>query len=108
MLTAFLGCPLKIRNPLKVELTTRIFFYVNQMEAIPVDATKIAKATLKDNLLSRVLACVKTGQWSKSPDLLPFIKKRGELSVYQGCIDSIGPKSSYSGKISKQYYGITP
>ena len=37
-------------------------------------------------MLSRVLASVKTGQWTKTPEMLPFFQKIGELSVYQGCI----------------------
>ena len=66
-------------------LTMQFFFYVKQFESIPIGALTIANEARKDKTLSRVLACVKTGQWVKDEVLNPYFQKRNKLSVYQGC-----------------------
>ena len=61
-------------------------FYTRQLNSLPVEAETIRKETRKDNILSKVVMAVKTGSWKKDEQMLPFYKKRNELSICQECI----------------------
>ena len=81
------------------------FFYVKQLEALPVSASMIAKETQKDKILGRVMASVKTGNWVKDEEIKPFYLKRGELSVYQGCV-VWGPRVLIPSKLQNKVLAL--
>ena len=82
----FSRLPIKDTVPFENDIDYANFFYINQFDALPISALTVSKETHKDKILGRVLACVKTGRWPKDEKLKPYYQKRGELSVYQGCV----------------------
>ena len=63
-------------------------FNIHQIAALPVSAKQIARATLHDPVLSRVLYFTRVG-WPKhnsQDELQPYWTKRLELTVEQGCL----------------------
>jgi transposase InsO family protein len=64
-------------------------FYIGQINSVPaVTAAEIASETSLDPLLSRVFQAVQNGWKEHCPDssMLPFYRKRRELSLQDGCI----------------------
>ena len=55
---------------------------------LPVSADDIAQATRQDKLLAVVLQKVCLGQWGNptTEDLMPFYRRRMELSCHDGCL----------------------
>ena len=58
------------------------------LDSLPVTTREIARATLKDKLLARVLQRVKHDQWRNAPSPLynPFHSRRMELSCQDDCV----------------------
>ncbi|RXN04226.1 putative protein K02A2.6-like protein [Labeo rohita] len=82
------------RLPLPVTHTEKMdtvdVFYANQVATLPVSNAEIKRGNLTDSTLSSVLDMVSSGRFPKSKDvptdLLPFVTRRHELSVVQGCL----------------------
>nr|XP_055076377.1 uncharacterized protein K02A2.6-like [Misgurnus anguillicaudatus] len=82
------------RLPLPVTHTEKTdtvdVFYAAQIATLPVSSAEIRRDTLKDPSLSPVLDMVSTGRFPKFKEvpqgLLPFVTRRNELTVVQGCL----------------------
>ncbi|XP_013403532.1 uncharacterized protein K02A2.6-like [Lingula anatina] len=61
---------------------------VSFTEELPVKASDISKATMKDPVLSRVYDFTLNGwpSYFKDDSLMPYFRRRNELTVDQGCI----------------------
>ena len=59
-----------------------------EIETLPVTAKQIAKQSSKDRIIGSALVAVQHGNWPAvvSKDLLPFYRRRTELSVVEGCL----------------------
>ena len=66
---------------------TASVFNVTQLESLPVTAKQVQAATQSDTVLSKVLHCVQKG-WPEqvSDTLLPYHRRRLELTVEGGCL----------------------
>ncbi len=80
------------RLPLEVpssrEEDTTDFFFLNQIETLPVTTEQIRNKTRRDPLLSSVLDITLQGWTDTCPsdELKVYFNRRRELSVFQGCI----------------------
>ena len=63
-------------------------FNVSQIEALPVTACQLGRATRKDLILSRVMQHTRQGWQLKCPDapLQPYRNWRQELSIVGDCL----------------------
>ncbi|RXN34352.1 putative protein K02A2.6-like protein [Labeo rohita] len=80
--------PLPVTHTEKMDMVD--MFYANQVATLPVSNADIKRGTLTDSTLSSVLDMVLSGRFPKSKDvptdLLPFVTRRHELSMVQGCL----------------------
>ena len=78
--------PITVKQP-EVGPDEASIFNVRQLDTLPVHASEVADATRKDVILSRVLRCLKQGWPVTLPAaLLPFGRKKNELTIEGGCI----------------------
>jgi transposase InsO family protein len=78
--------PLPTCNPDNSSLQSSVL-NIHQIETLPVTATKIARATRQDRILNKVYQFITKG-WPLSLDhsFKPYIHRKNELSVEDGCI----------------------
>ena len=62
-------------------------FNVTQLEALPVTAEEVKQQTARDPILSRAYDATMRG-WgdNNDSDLQPYLRRRTELTVHQGCL----------------------
>ena len=61
-------------------------FYVNHFGVLPVNSESVARCTISDPILSKVLNYVMWGNWRKTPDVISFFNERDDIFVHQGCL----------------------
>ncbi len=79
------------RLPLSVTLNDKAdscaVYMLSQLELLPVTNEEIRSNIRKDRNLGRVLSMLQSDNWTVSdPELLPFVRKRNYLSLWNGCI----------------------
>ena len=81
--------PLPITAPMNGEcFLADNLFYTEIMEAVPLNATIIAKESRHDSQIAQIINFILHDKWPKSaiPGLEPFFSRRHELTVQQGCL----------------------
>ena len=73
--------------PAKTETPPELVLLMEHLEDSPVTADHIRVWTRRDPSLFSVVQCLRQG-WpmQSSPELHPFLSKKSELSLYQGCV----------------------
>ena len=73
--------------PAKTKTPPELVLLMEHLEDSPVTADHIRVLTRRDPSLSSVVQCLRQG-WpmQSSPELHPFLSKKSELSLYQGCV----------------------
>ncbi len=86
MANAFSRLPLPRTSDSGSENNDHIY-QVSEIDAVPITACQIAKATAKDVVLAQVYGHVMHG-WGHTvvEDLKPYFFRRNELSVERGCV----------------------
>src|SRR5690606_31273060 len=86
------------RLPLKVMsqepcFPSEILLLQSELEDSPITNQHIVAWTNNDDVLTRVRRSIHTGHWENSsdPKILPYYKRRNELSVEKDCV-LLGPR----------------
>ena len=83
-------------------------FNVYQIEALPVDANDVKRATRSDPLLKTVLFYTKKGWPKQMPEALkPFARRQTELSIEDDCLMLGGASHCSYPSHYKQLYNYT-
>ena len=78
---------LPLSTTLKDKPDSSAFYMLSQLEQLPVTNEEIQNKIRKDRILGKVLSMLQSDNWTVSdPELLPFIRKRNYLSLWNGCI----------------------
>ena len=73
--------------PTQIPTPGETIFLLDILHSLPVTAKHIKKWTNQDPLLSRVRTMIQQGwQYTNDADFKPYMRRREELSVYDGCV----------------------
>ena len=73
--------------PTQIPTPGETIFLLDILHSLPVTAEHIKKWTNQDSTLSRVRTMIQQGwQFTNDADFKPYMRRREELSVYDGCV----------------------
>ena len=62
-------------------------YMISNLERMPVTDSDVRRETRNDPKLGKVFSMLQTNRWlTDDPDLAPFVSRRNELSLWNGCI----------------------
>ena len=74
-------------KPAEVPIPGETILVLDMLNSLPVTAEHIKQWTNRDTVLSRVRTMIQRGwQDSSEPDLMPYQRRKNELSVHDGCV----------------------